>query len=206
MSVNSASDFVIGSHTIHPGGAFSESGQVISVASSGGAVIVNAATPTSTPKPTSPPENTWPVIIVGTQTITENSHSQLIIGTQTLTPGGKITYGGEVLSLSPSDGVVIVSQSTPTTFATQTKAPVAPPDTSFIVGGQTLTNGGLVTVGGDILSLGASGTQIMIIGTVTVPAGSPSETGKKNAAGRVSSNFALVGLQISFIVLSFWLW
>jgi hypothetical protein len=150
-----------------------------------------------------------PVIIIGTSTITENSNSQLIIGTETLTPGGVITYDGESISLSPSDGVVIVNPALQTTFITSTGIPVSA-ITSLVLGGQTLTNGGIVTVGGDILSLAASGTQIMIIGTVTVggvsTATATGTNAHKNAGEKIGSSIGLVTLQISFIVLAFSLW
>jgi hypothetical protein len=151
-----------------------------------------------------------PVIIIGTSTITENSNSQLIIGTETLTPGGVITYDGESISLSPSDGVVIVNPASQTTFITSTGIPVSA-ITSLVLGGQTLTNGGIVTVGGDIVSLAASGTQIMISGTVTVGGGVSTATATgtnahKNAGEKIGSSIGLVTLQISFIVLAFSLW
>jgi hypothetical protein len=183
---------------------------VISVASSGGAVIVNGAPPaktSSTPMTTAPPQNTWPVIIVGTSTITENSNSQIIIGSQTLTPGGEIVYGGKTLSLSPSDGVVVVTPSSLSTFVTKTQAGDSPVPT-VVLGGQTLAPGGVVTVGGDVLSLGASGTQILIIGTVTV-GGVTTATGtgtKKSAGEKIGSDGWLVALQFSFTVLAFWFW
>lgn len=78
------------------------------------------------------------------------------------------------------------------------------------MGGQTLTNGGIVTVGGDILSLGASGSRILIIGTVTVDGGVSTATAKsdtdKNAGGKIGSSIGLIVLQFSFTVLAFWLW
>jgi hypothetical protein len=149
-----------------------------------------------------------PVIVIGSSTITENSLSQLIIGSETLTPGGVITYDGQSISLSPSDGAVIVNPAQPTTFTT---APFSVSDiSSVVVAGQTLTYGGLVTVGGDILSLAPSGTQIMIIGTVTVggvsTATATAAGHSKNAGEKFSANFAFIALQLSVSVLAFWLW
>jgi hypothetical protein len=197
-----SSGFVIGSHTLGPGSVLSEGGQQISIASSGNAVIVNGATPTTV---TSAPQNIMPVVIIGTSTITENSNSQLIIGTQTLTPGGVITYNGETITLSPSDGVVIVSQ--PSTFVTKT-APSVSAVTAQVLAGQTLTSGGVVTVGGDILSLAPSGTQVLIVGTVTVggEVSTATATGSgahKNTGEKIGSSIGLVLAQFSFVVLAF---
>ena len=79
-----------------------------------------------------------------------------------------------------------------------------------MIAGQTLISGGEITVGGDILSLAPSGTGIVIIGTVTIGGGqitataSPSPT-KKSAGGRIEGNSVLIALQLSFVVMAFWL-
>ena len=120
-----------------------------------------------------------------------------------------ITYDGESISLSPSDGAVIVNAASQTTFVTKTGIPVSA-ITSVVLGGQTLTNGGIVTVGGDILSLGPSGTQIMIIGTVTVggvsTATATGTNSNKNAGEKIGASIGLMALQFSVVVLAFWLW
>ncbi|KIN04128.1 hypothetical protein OIDMADRAFT_18200, partial [Oidiodendron maius Zn] len=96
-----------------------------------------------------------------------------------------------------------------TTFVTKTGIPVSA-ITSVVLGGQTLTNGGIVTVGGDILSLGPSGTQIMIIGTVTVggvsTATATGTNSNKNAGEKIGASIGLMALQFSVVVLAFWLW
>lgn len=84
------------------------------------------------------------------------------------------------------------------------------PLSSLVIGGQTLSAGGTVTEGGDILSLAAGGTGIVVVGTMTVGAGSPTETAKKKSAGVKSigmgaGGWAMVYLQVSLVVLALWL-
>jgi hypothetical protein len=198
ITANSASGFVIGSQTLFPGSAITESGQIITL-------------PPYTPSPTPPPvTNTNPVLVIGTSTIT-GTGSDFIIGSQTLRPGSAITVDGQVISLSPTGNAVVVNGALPTTFVTSTASLVPhEPITSLVIAGQTLTAGGQVTVGGDILSLAPSGTGIVVIGTVTIGGGertaTASATGKKKNAGeRTGSGVILIGLQFSFFVLAFWL-
>ncbi|KAG4441316.1 hypothetical protein IFR05_003179 [Cadophora sp. M221] len=193
---NTESGFIIGTQTLFLGSAITASGQVITLPS-----------PTATPTPaptqtqTQSPE-TIPVILIGSSTFTQNSASAFIIGSQTLSPGSAVTVSGQVISLSPTGNAVIVNGATPTrnptTFSTEIQAPI----TSLVVAGQTLTAGGRVTVGGDVLSL--SGGAITVIGTVTVGGGevtaTPTPTGKKSLAGRFEKNSKmLVALQVSFV-------
>lgn len=113
-----------------------------------------------------------------------------------------MTISGQVISLSPTGNAVIVNGATatrnPTTFSTEIQAPI----TSLVVAGQTLTAGGRVTVGGDVLSL--AGGAITVIGTVTVGGGevtaTATPTGKKSLAGRFERNSKmLMALQMAFV-------
>jgi hypothetical protein len=195
ITANSASAFVIGSQTLTPGGAITASGQLITLP-------LSDPPQTSSPTPTS-----MPVVAIGSSTFTENSLSDFVIGTQTLTPGGAINVDGQMVSLSPTGNAVIVNGAAPTTFVT-----AAPESqiTSLVIAGQTLIVGGEVTVGGDILSLAPSGTGIIIIGTVTIGGGEITATAtakakKKSAGERVGGSYVLIVLQLSFIVVVFWL-
>lgn len=75
----------------------------------------------------------------------------------------------------------------------------------MLVAGQTLTSGGSVTVGGDVLSL--AGGAITVVGTVTIGGGvatayaSASPTGKKkNAGGRAECSIPLLGVHVLAMV------
>ncbi|KAK0100319.1 hypothetical protein ONS95_008277 [Cadophora gregata] len=193
---NTASGFVIGTQTLFPGSAITASGQVITLP-------LPNPTPAPVPTQTQGPD-TIPVILIGSSTFTQNSASAFIIGSQTLSPGSAVTISGQVISLSPTGNAVIVNGATATpsrtTFSTEIQAPI----TSLVVAGQTLTAGGRVTVGGDVLSL--SGGTIKIIGTVTVGGGdatfTATPTGKKKSAGvRVeSSSLVYMTVQISVML------
>ncbi len=101
---------------------------------------------------------------------------------------------GQVISLSPTGNAVIINGADPTTLATVTGSlGTVSPITQLVIAGQTLTAGGRVTVGGDVLSLAASGTGIVVIGTVTIGGGESTATataagsnGKKKNAASVS--------------------
>ena len=192
---NTASGFIVGTQTLYPGSAITASGQVITLPSPN-------PTPAPTPTQNQGPE-TVPVILIGSSTFTQNSASAFIIGSQTLSPGSAVTISGQVISLSPTGNAVIVNGATatrnPTTFSTEIQAPV----TSLVVVGQTLTAGGRVTVGGDVLSL--AGGAITVIGTVTVGGGeataTATPTGKKKSSGvrLSSSSWIYIAVEIFFV-------
>jgi hypothetical protein len=104
ITANSASNFVIGSATLTPGGTIAVSGTTYALPSSGGAVIVNGATQTLiTPTPTA----TTPILVVGSITYTANSGGGFVIGSQTLTSGGVVTASGVVLSLATGGSTLV---------------------------------------------------------------------------------------------------
>lgn len=76
-----------------------------------------------------------------------------------------------------------------------------------MVAGQTLTAGGRVTVGGDVLSL--AGGAVTVIGTVTVGGGeataTATPTGKKNAGGRIGIGSTGAGWLPTLVIgIGFW--
>lgn len=92
------------------------------------------------------------------------------------------------------------------------------PVSSLMIGGQALTAGRIVTQGGDILSLAAGGTGIVVIGTKTVGAVGQTEEPKKKSAGvrgksvgmgmglgLVMKGWGILYLQVSFVVWALWL-
>jgi hypothetical protein len=119
-----------------------------------------------------------------------------------VTPGGVATVDGNTVSLASTGGAVIVngqtSKAAPTTLKTSTASLInQPPITSVVIAGQTLTAGGRITVGGDVLSLAPSGTGIIVIGTVTIGGGESTATAtgkKKNAGARTVSEASIWGM------------
>jgi hypothetical protein len=99
---------------------------------------------------------------------TVSLYTPIIIGGQTLTPGGVITVDSDVLSLSSTE-IFILSTAPITTTVTTGHTTLQPITVSqvaaVILGGQTLTPGGVITAGSDILSM--SSTKIFVISTVS---------------------------------------
>ena len=90
--------FMVGSQTLVQGGAItSANGDVISLSPDGSALVVNAA-----PRET----NTFRTVTAG---LMDEEVDSLDVAGQVLTKGGRITVGGDILSLAPSGtGVVVV--------------------------------------------------------------------------------------------------
>lgn len=172
--------FPIGTQTLFPGSAVTNDGAFITLPD---------------PNATKVPLATQ--IVIGAATIT-GTKGEFVVGKQTLTQGGKITSAnGDVISLSPDGKQLIVNAvEAATTLRTATAQIVPEHISSLDVAGQTLTAGGRITVGGDILSLAPSGSGVVVIGTVTV--GATSKETKKAAA----ANVFVIKVQTTFVVLA----
>ena len=176
VTADSSSHFVIGSQTLAPGGVITVSGTPISIGSSSGFAVIGSNTQAiaGAPAPTAPPA----VLTFNGQSVTANSNSQFVVGAQTLTPGGPaIIVSGTRLSVGPSGSVAVVGFSTQTLI---TPSPGVIPfagasitensASQFIIGGQTLTPGGVITVSGTPISLPTSGSSV-VIGSSTLALG-----------------------------------
>lgn len=178
FTANSDSVFVAPSATLIPGGpAITISNTLVSLAPSADAVIVG----TSTYARSSAPASAVAVLPIGDTAITANSVSQFIIGSQTLTPGGVVTVAGTPISLPSGSGYALVGSSTvpligspaithsPSLlkFAGQTYTANSN-NGAFVVGDQTVTPGGAITVAGTRISL-APTAAYAVIGTSTIP-------------------------------------
>ncbi|CZR51259.1 uncharacterized protein PAC_01134 [Phialocephala subalpina] len=208
ISRDASSNFVIGTQTLTPGSAITISGEVIS-AGTGGAIIINAVPPKTTSTSAS---QTPEVIVVGGTSITANSNSDFVIGSQTLTPGGAVTQSGEVITLPSASSTPTQTQTGKNTGTTTGRNTLVTstlslgqqgPITSVLIGGQTLTAGGRVTVGGDVLSLASGGgsSGIVVVSTVTVMGTAPSST-KKSAASMARVAGRHVVLSVFGVVLA----
>ncbi|TKA68397.1 hypothetical protein B0A49_10641, partial [Cryomyces minteri] len=168
-AANAGSSYVIAGQTLTPVGVIIVDGTTISLAASESAVVVNGVTqtlasPVITPAP----------IVLGSSTYTANAGSTYVIGGQTLTPGGVITESGSTVSLGPSAAIVVVNGITQTLGpAATTPAPIltvggrtytANAGSSYVIAGQTLTPGGVITVSGTTISLAPSAANIVVNG------------------------------------------
>ncbi|KAL8690363.1 MAG: hypothetical protein Q9218_004173 [Villophora microphyllina] len=210
---NSASQYIINGQTLAAGQApITLSGQVLSIAAGGSAVVFGPSTQAFVTPPmvlsTSPP-----LITVGASRISANAASDYVIAGQTLHPGGSaITLSGTVISLAPSATALVIGGSTealtPSSMLATTVAPLitlgsqvlhANADSAYVIDGQTLTPGYAITVSGTVISLAPGASDVVVGGstemlapqTVSLSTGMPVLTiGSKaitaNAEGRPS--------------------
>jgi len=123
---------------------------------------------------------------IGTKPIVLGPSSVVVVGSQTLQPGGPPVNigGGTSVSLAPSATAIIIGGTT--SILPQVVPPRPPPvltigsstltanaATQFFVGpGQTLTPGGIATIGGQVVSLDQSASFVVVgSSTQVLPAG-----------------------------------
>lgn len=113
-----------------------------------------------------------------------------------MTPGGAVTFSGEVVTLpspTPSPTTTESGSGSGTNTIMGTRSMVTSTISlnqqggevsSLVIAGHTLTAGGVITVGPDVLSLVPGG--LVVVSTVTVQGVAPtaSVTGKKNLGRR----------------------
>jgi hypothetical protein len=128
-----------------------------------------------------------PIFTAGSSTITGDLSSNFIIGSSTLNPGGTIVLSGSgsaspTTFILPVSGNAIVINGIIQAIAT-TEVPIAVTTpilvigvstytanqaTEFVIGGETLTRGGVITASGETLSLAPEGSSMVIVsGTST---------------------------------------
>ena len=175
-TANSASQYIIGSQTLVPGGhPITVSGATYSLSPSATALISNGITVPIPPRTSLPS-----VITIDGTGYWENSDSGYVIGSQTLFPNGSpITINATPysFSLGSSGGALIIGTSTSFLFSAQATQPpqvitlgsslyTENPSSEFIIGEQTLAPGSAITVDGTVISLGAEGTNL-VVGSTT---------------------------------------
>jgi hypothetical protein len=172
----SGNTFVMDGQTLAPGGqAITLSGTVVSLAPSASFIVVNGVTSTLA-KPAAAPSAAAPILTIGNNVFRPlpGSGTSYVVGSSVLTPGGIITVAGSTISLAAgATALVIDGQTTLLTSGAQpviTNAPLltvgantftAILGTTYIIGGQTLTPGGTITVDGTTISLAPGATQLV---------------------------------------------
>jgi hypothetical protein len=177
FTANPATSFVIGGQTLAPGQVVTVDGTAVSLGPSASFVVVDGTT-----SAIANPATGRPVIALGGSTFTQNSASAFIIGGRTLVPGRVLTVDGTTVSLGPSASVVVIDGITSTmTNAVETVRPViilggstleAGLEDDYIVDGQTLVPGQVLTIDGTTISLGPSASFIVINGVTSTLVGS----------------------------------
>ena len=174
-NANAASQFVVAGQTLAPGAAITVSGTPISLASGGAVAVVG--TSTQSLKSASPFTPAPAVLSFDGSSYTADGSSDFIIDGQTLAQGATITVSGTPISLPSGGAIAIIGSSTQSlgSAAIVTAAPVLTLDGStytadassdFVIDGQTLTPGGVITVSGTPISYDGSGNDV-VIGTST---------------------------------------
>ncbi|KAF2843008.1 hypothetical protein M501DRAFT_1012386 [Patellaria atrata CBS 101060] len=187
-------------------------------------VFGGTSTITLPPTQTIPPN---PLLSINGEIIAPNSQGRYIVDNQTLTPGGPpITVSGSVISLAPSATFVVVDGTTskmilPTAafveageyvFTTTMPALLTMGDEvytansqgNFIIEGQTLRPGEVVTVDGTRVSLDSEATEVVVgtkaeeLGVITtvVTVRGPRETGTKTKTGAAGKRYSVGWIRI----------
>lgn len=147
FTAKSIVQYIIGSHTLTPGGQITVAGTPMS-APTIGATIYN-------------PTPTLPLLVIASETYTANSASQYMVNHQTLSIGGHITISGTTISLT-SEAPALASESNeeplPSRFALPSitigsKIYTANQASAYIISHQTLTPGAQITVDGTPVTL-----------------------------------------------------
>jgi hypothetical protein len=171
---NSASEFLIGSQTLTPGGpAITLQETTYSLASSATALIINGHTARLSATPT----------------------TATIIAEKTLTPGSAIEVQGTTYSLASSGNAVVIDGTTKglaTTRVTSTVTPVS------VLGTVSVGEGGVFTVGGRTYTVHTSAaSEYVSTPTVVVVNGRTSTLSAIHTKGTGIGDAVASGLQIS---------
>jgi hypothetical protein len=181
----SGDTFNIAGQTLAPGGqAITVSGTVISLAPSASYVVINGATSAIARGSMAPPQAT---IRIGGNIFTPiaGPGSGFVIGDKTLLPGGHaLLVSGTVVSLAPYASFVVINGVTSTlanvaaaaqitaaptlTIGTSVFRPLPGTGTSYLIGSQILTPGGIVTSAGITISLALGATALIINGQTSL--------------------------------------
>ncbi|GAB7349939.1 hypothetical protein MBLNU459_g0636t1 [Dothideomycetes sp. NU459] len=168
--------YVVGGQALAAGGsAITVSGTKLSLAPSATAIVIGLLTSdlistTSTKSLAAPP-----LLPIGSEVFTANAATQYLLSSGVvLTPGGVATITGTTVSLDASASEVVVNGITKTILPPiLTPAPVftlgstvyeANAGSTYDIGGQALTPGGIITIPGTIISLASSASAIIVNG------------------------------------------
>jgi len=175
---------------VSPGGLPVTTNNVVySLAPSATAIISNGQSVALTPvsQPTIGAPNGPPILTFAGSTYTAES-SNYVIGSQTLKPGAPaIVASGIPISLASGGGAVLIGSSTQRLATPEATPPTAPALTlagspytvisgsQYVIGSQTLTPGGIITVSGTPISLGPS-ASVAVVGISTQQLAAPPVT------------------------------
>ena len=199
--------FVISGQTLAPGGTpITVAGTVLSLAPSGSFLVVDGATTTlATPAAVAAAHITPPPLTIGNGVFKPlpGTGTTYQIGTTLLTPGGSVVIAGTTISLAAGATALVINGVTTSlaaqaqlvvttppllTIGSQTYTAVGGSGTTFIMGGQTLTPGGTITVNGTTIVLSPQATELIYgssgrsTSTALFPATTTGSTGTTSTA------------------------
>ncbi|KAL8889911.1 MAG: hypothetical protein Q9215_002893 [Flavoplaca cf. flavocitrina] len=157
-TADQSSNIVVEGQTVALGGAFTVSGNVISV---------------PTMQPIQPQQNSisTPVVSFLGSIVTMDMSSNFVFGGETVKPGSAVTISGSILSVPPLNGFQGQSfsqQSIPTipllSFGSSTYT--MDMSSNFILGGKTIAPGSAITISGTVISR-PTGDSLVVVGGVT---------------------------------------
>ncbi|KAL8992211.1 MAG: hypothetical protein Q9169_007277 [Polycauliona sp. 2 TL-2023] len=179
ITANKASQYIVGTQILEAGKVpITVSGQVVSLAPSGNAVVFGPSTRTFVNQPLLPSAN-LPVLTIGGSTVAPDASSNYVIAGQTVFPGGPaINVDGSVISLAPSATALLVGGSTQALTQSPVLATMLPPmitvggqtispnpASDYVLGSQILKPGSAITVSGSVVSLAPGASNIVIDGS-----------------------------------------
>lgn len=195
FTANSHSEFTIGGQILRPGDSpITVSGTTYSLAPHATAIIIDNKTTFLQP-------SAGFRSVAATTTASTNpvlAKPELIVGDQTAIAGGPvITVSGIRVSLLPSGTQVLIGTSTeavppggptPVILTIGSQTVTATKAFEYILGSQTVTPGGAVTVSGVLVSLAPDGNDVVVQGStidLSSPRGTSSPAGFTGHAGKV---------------------
>ncbi|KAL6719328.1 hypothetical protein ACLMJK_003567 [Lecanora helva] len=168
-----------------------------------------------TASPQNPDITSPPTLTIGGQTVLANPLGQYIINDQTLTPGGIVTISRTRISLSPDEASLVVgssvellSASTAPVLTIGSQTITANSLGQYIIDGQTLSAGGVITVSGTRISLTpdktaaviGTSTEVLTTGTSAVAGGTNSSSAFTGGAKSMSSMSGKGGLSLGLLL------
>ena len=179
-----ASHFVVDGQTITPGGVITAYGTPIAIDSDASTAVIGSSTQLLSKTVVTPK----PLLTFAGTTYTADDTNNFVIAGETLTRGGILKVDGTRLSLDQSGtGIVIGASTSLLTSPGVNTAAAAPaltfggstytagPSSNFVLNGQTLTKGGIITLDGTKIAYNEAGTNV-VIGTSTYPLAFPGIT------------------------------
>ena len=180
MTPNAAGQYIVGSQTLVPGSSITVSGQAISLAPSGTAIVSGPST-VSRDAPSDVVAAKPPVLTIGNSVVTAGPSSDPSITDQARHPGSPaVTVSGTEINLASSATQVVVGSNTIFLDATGASSRVSLPAlpiggqmisansrSQYMIGPQTLFPGGVITVSGTSISLASDASELVIGGTRT---------------------------------------